>query len=128
MSPTERTLKWLRTQGYTCAVVERRIPHTFTTRDLFGCIDIVAIKPGQLGVLGVQVTSAAHLADRTRKVLAEPRSAMWRACGNWLWVVGWSKKGAQGTRKLWVPTVVTLGEDAAHFGPGHVTGSATIPA
>lgn len=119
MTPTERTLRWLRKQGYTCQVVERRIPHTFVTKDLFGCIDIVAIKAGIPGVLGVQVTSRAHLADRLAKVKREPRAALWRECRNDLLVVGWSKRGEAGRRKLWeveavrlAPRIISGWEDA----------------
>ena len=108
MSPTERTLRWLRKQGYTADVVERRLPHSFVTKDLFGCLDIVAIKAGSLGVLGLQVTSAAHWAERIAKVEAEPRAKLFHDCGNTIWVVGWAKRGEQGKRKLWVPTVKVL--------------------
>ena len=109
MRPIERTLRWLRTLRYTAEVVERRLPHSFVTKDLFGCLDIVAIKEGQSGVLGLQVTSAAHLQDRVKKVEAEPRAKLWRDCGNRLWIVGWSLKGAQGKRKVWRPTIVGMG-------------------
>ena len=119
MRPTERTLKWLRKMGYTCEVVEKRLPRSFITKDLFGVLDIVAIKPGELGVLGLQVTSSAHVADRVKKVTDEPRATLWCACGNWIWVVGWGLKGSAGRRKMWTPTVVKLHERLAD-------GSATI--
>ena len=110
MRPTERTLKWLRKLGYTAEVVERRLPHSFVMRDLFGCLDIVAIQPSHMGVLGVQTTTSAHLQDRVKKVRAEPRAALWLACENLLWVVAWGQKGPAGTRKLWVPTVINITE------------------
>lgn len=113
MSPTERTLRWLRKQGYTADVVERRLPHSFVTKDLFGCLDIVAITAESRGVLGLQVTSAAHLAERVAKVTAEPRARLWHACGNPLWVVGWAKQGAAGKRKLWTPSVKVLWHNEA---------------
>lgn len=102
----ERTLIWLRKQGYTCDVVERRVARSFVTRDLFGCLDLVAIRDGESGVLGVQTTSAQHLAERVTKVQAEPRAALWLSCGNRIMVIGWKQETTG--RKLWTPKIVTL--------------------
>ena len=110
-------MAWLRGLGYTVGKAEQRVDFGRTTRDLFGFIDVVAIKAGRVGVLGVQATSAAHVADRVKKVKAEPRAALWLACRNDLWVVGWAKKGAHGKRKLWVPSVVNCAPECATLSP-----------
>ena len=104
--PTERTLIWLRKLGYTCDVVERRVARSLVTKDLFGCLDLVAIRDGDKGVLGVQTTTAPHLAERVAKVKAEPRAALWVACGNRIIVVGWKQETSG--RKLWTPKLVEL--------------------
>ena len=109
MTPTARTLAWLRAQGATADVVERRIPHSFVTKDLFGFLDILALEPGKAGVLGVQTTSNSNMAARVKKINGEPRSALWRACGNRIQVIGWAKRGPRGRRKVWTASVTDVG-------------------
>ena len=53
-------MKRLRDAGWRAQVVEKWIPHTRQRLDLFGCIDIIAIK-GDI-TLGVQTTSASNAA------------------------------------------------------------------
>lgn len=107
LTPTARTLEHLRNLGCIAEVVEKRIPRTHITRDLFGCLDIVAIHPGVPGVLGVQVTTIDHQADRRAKVQAEPRARIWLEAGNRIAVMAWAKRGPRGQRKVW-----TLSETA----------------
>jgi hypothetical protein len=99
-SPTQRTLGRLRKAGWLCQTVEQRLPRCFITRDLFGCIDVIAIKPGE-PVLGVQCTSAGNVAARLAKALRAPGLRTWLACGCAFQVWGWSKRGPRGKRKLW---------------------------
>ena len=126
-SPTQRSLKHLRDNGYTSAVVEKWNMHAKIRQDLFGGIDIVALK-GECkvvsvfsrkdnmtvhqvhspGVLGVQSTSDANVAARRTKLLALPELRLWVECGNRLAIHGWSKKGARGKRKLWTLREVEL--------------------
>ena len=109
MSPTQRTLAWLRERHYTAAVVEHWNPHARRRVDLFGCLDILALD-GEVGVLGIQVTTTSNLAARYRKIREECAIVMreWLDCRNRLQIHGWSKKGARGTRKLWTLTVREL--------------------
>jgi len=51
---TQRTLKALRNDGWLVVVAERWNPYARKRQDLFGRIDLVAIKPG-VGIMGVQV-------------------------------------------------------------------------
>lgn len=99
-SPTARTLAWCRRQGWTAAVVEKWNPHAEIRQDLFGCIDVVALQPGQTGVLGVQATTATNVSHRLAKMVAEPRARVWLECGNRLLLVGWAKQGS-GPKKTW---------------------------
>lgn len=115
MTPTQRTLKALKAQGFKCAVVEKW--NRFAMRgdgkrgvrqDLFGIIDIIALDR-QRGVVGVQSTGSAF-AGHHRKLTEEKRGS----CIDWLetpgtvlelW--GWrrilKKKG--GKQKIWQPRV-----------------------
>lgn len=100
-SPTQRSLALLRESGWTAQVVERWVPQARKRVDLFGCIDLVAMRESDKGLLGVQATSASNLAARVTKALAEPRLFTWLAAGNRFLAHGWAKKGRAGARKLW---------------------------
>lgn len=79
MTPTARALADLRRMGFVSWVVEATIANKFK-RDLFNCIDILAIKGTT--TLAIQVTSGDHHAERVQKVLANQYlSAMLAA--NW---------------------------------------------
>lgn len=108
-SPTQRTLAWLRKQGMMADVAERWIAQIRQRKDLFGFIDIIVLD-GTDGSLGVQATSASNVASRRTKILSLNSAHAWLIAKNRIWVVGWSKKGAAGKRKLWTPSVsvVTL--------------------
>jgi hypothetical protein len=55
-SPTKRTLAKLRKEGYLCAIVEKFNRFAGIRQDLFGFIDILAIREGE--IIGVQTTSS----------------------------------------------------------------------
>jgi hypothetical protein len=101
MSPTQRTLKHLRAQGYVAAVVERFNPYVRIRQDLFGCIDILAVGAGCQGVLAVQTTTTANMYARIEKCRANPVFPIWKEAGNRFIVHGWAKRGGRGARKLW---------------------------
>lgn len=100
MTPTARSLQALRRDGYEAAVVEKWLPYCRRRADLFGCIDILAVKYGE-PVLAVQATSAANVSSRLSKSLAEPRLRIWLGSGQRFEVWGWSKRGPRGKRKTW---------------------------
>jgi hypothetical protein len=56
MTPTQRSLEYLREQGYLCAIVEKWNPHARIRQDLWGWCDILAIRKNE--VLAVQVTAS----------------------------------------------------------------------
>lgn len=74
-SPTARALAELRKLGYTPAVVEKTIPRSFIKQDLFGFIDILAIRDDE--TLGVQATSGSNHAARRTKSLANEVFPSW---------------------------------------------------
>lgn len=92
MTPTARSLEQCRKNGWLADVVERRIPHSFITKDLFGFLDIVAL--AHCGTIGIQATSGSNHAARVRKIITERREAArrWLECGNVIFVWSWSKR------------------------------------
>lgn len=108
MSPTARALQQLRREGWLASVTEKWNPGARVRQDLFGFIDILAIKADHHGCLGIQVTTTGHMADRYAKMTSEPvvgRLKIWLAAGNAVQILGWSKKGARGKRKVWTLTI-----------------------
>jgi len=92
--PTQRSLKKLRDDGYIADVTEKWIPGANVRKDLFGFIDILAVKPGE--VLGVQCTSYSNVSDRVKKIEGHENAAVVRDAGIRIEVHGWhhKKKGA----------------------------------
>lgn len=91
LSPMFRSLKLLESEGYIVDVVERRIPRTLITKDLFGFIDLLGIHRETGEILAVQSTSASNVSARIRKItdhanLTVVRKANWR-----IEVHGWKR-------------------------------------
>ena len=103
-SPTQRSLKILRKEDYTAQVVERWNPYGRVRVDLFGFVDIVAIKKGETGVTGVQTTSQSNVSKRLQKILCSHEAKLFLETGNRILLHGWAKKGAKNKRKLWKVT------------------------
>jgi hypothetical protein len=90
--PTQRSLKALRDAGWRCAVVEKWNPAIKRRHDLFGFIDILAIRESK--TLAVQTTSTSNTAARYRKIKGECADEFEsvRAAGWTVHVHGWSKR------------------------------------
>ena len=114
MSPTQRTLKALREQGFICAIVEKWNPFAGphgVRQDLFQIIDILALDHKR-GVVGVQSTGndfSGHLRKLTEDKAQESR--------NWLLTPGtvlelwaWRKVKVRrgGKQTVWQPRVKIL--------------------
>lgn len=93
MSPTRRTLLYLRKFGYLCAAVEKFIPKVNIRRDLFGFADVFAVRARPRTFLLVQCTSIDHLTDRVEKVCSAPALRFWLAAGGRVEVWGWFRNG-----------------------------------
>jgi hypothetical protein len=89
MSPTQRSLKRLRDEGYTVAITERWNPFARVRQDLFGFADLLAMKSGE--ILAVQTTTASHFAEHRRKINSEARTQTWLAAGGRIQLHGWNK-------------------------------------
>ena len=105
MSPTQRSLAYLRKQGYVCQIVEHWNAFAKRRVDLFGVIDIVCLGGS---ILGVQTTTGDNLSKRVQKMLDEPNVISWLRAGGMLVAHGWSKKGPRGKAKRWAVREVRI--------------------
>ena len=88
MTPTQRSLAYLRDEGYLVAIVEHWNPFARIRQDLFGFIDQLAIRRDE--TLAVQVT-ASGVSSRVKKIEASPHLGRVREAGWRLHVHGWRK-------------------------------------
>lgn len=109
MSPTQRSLKLLREEGYTVAITERWNPWSRTRQDLFGFIDLLCFKDNV--VLAVQTTDGTSVAKRIAKIRATQAFPLWlNMPTRQVEVHGWLKRGPRGKRKVWTCRRVRLWE------------------
>lgn len=92
MTPTQRSLKALKDKGYLPVVVERWNAFAKIRQDLWGWCDILAIRKNE--VLAVQVTSAANVSARIKKIQESDTVAKVRDAGIRIEVHGWSKNAS----------------------------------
>jgi carbonic anhydrase len=88
MTPTQRSLKYLRAEGYTVAIVEHWNSFVRIRQDLFGFIDLLALKKDE--TLAVQVT-ASGVSSRLKKIAESPLLPKVRDAGWKIQVHGWRK-------------------------------------
>ena len=88
-SPTVRSLAKLRKDGYVAEIVEKFNSFTKTRKDLWGIIDILAIRRDE--VLGVQTTSWANVSARVKKITDSEHIGAIREAGIRVVVHGWKK-------------------------------------
>jgi hypothetical protein len=88
MTPTQRSLVYLREQGYLCEVVEKWNSFTKTRKDLWGWCDILAIRENE--ILAVQVT-AAGVSSRIKKIMESDTLPIVRKAGIRIEVHGFRK-------------------------------------
>src|SRR5262249_33628139 len=78
-------------------------------RDLFHCIDVIALHRREPGVLAVQATTIGNLSSRLAKAKAQPELALWLRCGNRFQLWGWERRGS-----AWFPKIIEVqAEDLA---------------
>ena len=104
---TVRTVKALTLEGWLAQRVESYNFFSKHKADLFGVIDVLAVKPGW-PTRGIQVTSHAHGADRMAKMLTSPACGILLAAGWWIEVWGWRKVG-----RFWEHVDRNVAEEAA---------------
>lgn len=98
MTPTARSLARMRKAGYLAGVTERWVSQARKRVDLFGFIDVLAVKPplsrGYKWAVGgdtlaIQATTGANAAARVTKIKALPEARTWLECGHRIEVHGW---------------------------------------
>ena len=97
MSPTARSLKHLREQGYFVTVAEYWDHFARKRRDLYGIWDLLAIKPGE--TMAVQTTSGSNVSARVKKISESEAIGKCREAGWTCHVHGW-RKNAKGRYEL----------------------------
>ena len=106
MSPLSRTLAWAKAQGWKTWIAERYIAAIRLKQDLYGLFDATALRPGTPGITGLQATTSSNVAAHLDKMLANDILPLWLECGNGAILIGWSKRGARGKRKLWTSRII----------------------
>jgi hypothetical protein len=101
VTTTQRSLANLRERGYLPWIVEIWNPYTHTKRDLYGFLDIVAVKPDVVGVLGIQTTTVSNLRARIKKAMGIEAIKWWLLAGNRVEFHGWKK-----VNNRWIADIV----------------------
>lgn len=98
--PTQRSLAILKKEcdGHV-QVVEKWIAFAKKRIDLFGIIDIVALRGFR--ILGVQATSGSNHSSHVDKALASPHLKAWLEAEGEFEIWSFQKRGKRGQRKLW---------------------------
>ena len=109
ISPTSRTLNYIKDQGWIADTVERWVknpkhPAGGFRKDFLNCIDIIALS--SCDIIGFQSCGQAF-AEHDRKILAEPLALKWLEAGGRLILIGWRKilKKRGGKQKVWSPRI-----------------------
>jgi len=109
-SPSQRTLNYLRKQGWPhVEVVEKWIPQAKRRKDLFGFCDVLAVHP-EWGHLYVQVTTGANVNARLYKIREYSTQVVENIVlsGASVEIHGW-RKIKHGNRHLWEPRIIPVG-------------------
>lgn len=100
MSPTQRSLKLMRAEGWFCEVVEHWNHWVHRRQDLFGYADLLCLKDND--TITVQTTSGSNVSARLTKIAACPGALVWlQSPTRRIEVHGWRKVGERGKRKTW---------------------------
>lgn len=97
-TPTQRSLRLLRAQGYRVAITEHWNSFVKRRQDLFGFIDLLAI---DAPMMAIQTTSGTNVSARVAKILESDAAREWIEAGHRIIVHGWAKRGHRGAVKRW---------------------------
>lgn len=90
MSPTQKTLKFLRGLGYRAEVTEKWNQWAKIRQDLYGFIDIVGVSE-KGNVIAVQCTTKGNVAARKKKVESIPEARFLTLGNVSVYVIGWGR-------------------------------------
>jgi len=88
----------------TVSVVEKWNAFARIRQDMFGCIDIVALKPD--AIIGIQATTKSNINARIKKSACLPSLRAWLDAGGIFEVWGWWKA----TNGRWHCDIVVINE------------------
>ena len=111
LSPTSRSLQELKERGYTPWIVESYNYFSRKRTDLFGFIDILAIKGDK--TLAVQTTSRGNVQTRVKKIKTNDNYELVKGAGWLIEAHGWGRivigKYKNGNKKVgWRNKVIKL--------------------
>ena len=89
MSPTQRSLAYLRDQGYLPWIVEHWCHFSRKRMDLWGFADLLCVRDGE--VLAVQVTSGSNVSARAKKIAENEHVGTVRKAGVRVLIHGWRR-------------------------------------
>lgn len=89
ISPTQRSLNYLRDQGYLVAVTEHWNPFAKIRQDLYGFVDVLAVQEGK--TLAIQTTSSSNFSARRKKIVEHKNLPILIAAGWEVVIHGWRK-------------------------------------
>jgi hypothetical protein len=90
INPSQLTISYLKKTGIIVENVESISPRTFFRKDLFGCIDIVALWKNK--IIGIQATSKSNHQARKKKILSNPLMIAWLNHGGGLEIFSWEPR------------------------------------
>lgn len=88
-SPTQLSKRHLEAQGYKVWITEHWNAFARIRQDLFGFIDLLALKDGE--TLAVQTTSSSNVSARVKKIADHENVGVVREAGWSIHVHGWFK-------------------------------------
>jgi hypothetical protein len=114
--PTQRSLAYLRKNGWTVCIVEKWVPPRGSMKfgvriDAYGFGDLLACNPCPHGgfhkpaIALIQTTDATSFSKHKLKILGIPEFQKWKDAGGIVLLHGWRKgpkDGVRGARKVWV--------------------------
>ena len=108
MTPTQRSLSYLKARDIVAAVVEHWNPFVRIRQDLFQFADILAVDPVNQETKFIQVTSGSNVSARVKKIATNQKARAVLKAGNTIEVHGWRKTGPRGKRKTWDIRIVPI--------------------
>lgn len=100
MTLTSRSMRRLRSEGFAVDLVERWLAVIQRRRDLFGIIDLIAVRGDLRGATFVQVTSRSGMSSRLKKIQRSPFAPVILAAGNAIHLHGWDRRDGRWRLKV----------------------------
>jgi len=114
--PCQRSLAYLRKEGWTVCIVEKWVPprgnmkfgvriDAYGFADLLACKTLEAGRKQNSGIALIQTTDHTSFSKRKEKILAIPEFQKWKDAGGIVLLHSWRKgpkDGIRGARKVWI--------------------------